>query len=65
MEDKDAVKGQAFITIAMTLGNLFSSIIGGIFIRAIGVVATLWLGTFITLSGVIVTFYALLKIKKK
>ena len=65
MTDNDAVKGQAFITIAMTIGNLLSSLLGGIFIKIIGVSASLWVGTVITLVGAIVAIYSLLLINDK
>ena len=65
MNEKDAVKGQAFITIAMTVGNLFSSLLGGIIIRLMGVVASLWVGTFITLVGAIISIYSLINFTVK
>lgn len=64
MSKKDAVKGQAFVTVAMTLSNLLSSIIGGILIRLCGVTFSLWFGTIVTLGGVALSIYGLVKIKQ-
>ena len=65
MSKKDAVKGQAFVTVAMTLSNLLSSLLGGILIRIVGVTVSLWFGTIVTLCGVVVSIYGLAKIKQK
>ncbi|WP_028243636.1 MFS transporter [Pseudobutyrivibrio ruminis] len=65
MSKKDAVKGQAFVTIAMTLSNLLSSLIGGVLIRLFGVTLSLWFGTVVTICGVVVSIYGLVKIKEK
>ena len=65
MSEKDAVKGQSFVTVAMTLSNLLSSLLGGILIRIVGVTASLWFGTIVTLCGVVVSIYGLVKIKQK
>lgn len=65
MSKEDAVKGQAFITIAMTLSNLLSSLFGGVLIRLFGVHASLWFGTIVTLWGVIVAIFGLAKINEK
>ena len=65
MSKKDAVKGQAFVTVAMTLSNLLSSLLGGVLIRLFGVTVSLWFGTVITICGVVVSIYGLVKIKEK
>ena len=65
MSKKDAVKGQSFVTVAMTLSNLLSSLLGGILIRIVGVTVSLWFGTIVTLCGVVVSIYGLAKIKQK
>ena len=64
MSKEDAVKGQAFVTIAMTIGNLLSSLIGGVLIKILGVTPTLWFGTVITLGGVVISLWGLVKIKQ-
>lgn len=65
MPKKDAVKGQAFVTMSITLSNLLASLIGGFLIRILGVTAALWFGTIVTLAGVVVAVYSLVKIKQK
>ncbi|MBR4707786.1 MAG: MFS transporter [Pseudobutyrivibrio sp.] len=65
MPKEDAIKGQAFITIATTLSNLLSSLFGGVLIRLFGVHASLWFGTVVTLWGVIVAVFGLAKINEK
>jgi len=62
MNKQDAVKGQAFVTIAMTFSNLLSSLLGGVLIRIIGVTPTLWFGTIITFIGVVIAIFGLAKI---
>lgn len=64
MPKQDAVKGQAFITIAMTFSNLLSSLLGGVLIRIIGVRPSLWFGTIVTLAGVVIAIYSLVKISE-
>ncbi len=63
MDQKDAVKGQGFVTIALTIGNLLSSIIGGILFNLVGVAPTLWFGVIVTLAGTILSIYGLVRIK--
>ena len=62
MSKQDAVKGQAFVTMAMTFSSLVASIFGGLIINIFGVTATLWISTFITVVGVVISIYALLRI---
>ena len=62
MNKQDAVKGQAFVTIAMTFSNLLSSILGGVLIRIIGVTPALWFGTMVTFAGVVIAIFGLAKI---
>ncbi len=63
MPQKDAVKGQAFVTIAMTIGNLVTSLFGGFLFRFASVSATLWISVIITLCGTILAIYSLSKIE--
>lgn len=65
MSEKDAVKGQAFVTIAMTLSNLLSSLLGGFLIKYTGVTASLWFGTFVTACGAVIAIWGLARIKAK
>ena len=62
MSEKDAVKGQAFVTIAMTFSSLIGSILGGLIINLLGVSASLYFATLITFVGVIVSISALVRI---
>ena len=62
MSEKDAVKGQAFVTIAMSLSSLIGSILGGMIINLAGVSATLYFATFVTFVGVIVAILGLVRI---
>ncbi len=64
MSGHDAVKGQAFVTIAMTLSSLLGSVFGGALINLLGVTFTLWFSTVVTLIGVIIAIYGLFNIKK-
>ena len=62
MSDKDAIKGQAFVTIAMTVSSLIASVCGGFIIKFMGVSATLFFATFVTFVGVIVSILGLVRI---
>ena len=62
MDVKDAVKGQGYFTIALTIGNLLSSIIGGVLINIVGVTAALWFGTLVSIVGAVISIYGLFRI---
>ncbi|MBR5636430.1 MAG: MFS transporter [Pseudobutyrivibrio sp.] len=62
MSDKDAVKGQAFMTIAMTFSGLLGSVLGGFMFNFFGVTATLFFTTIVTLVGAIVAISGLVRI---
>ncbi len=65
MDKTDAVKGQSAITVAITISNLISSLLGGMIIGALNVNAALWFATLITLVGVVIAIYGLLHKNKK
>ncbi|MDC7279704.1 MULTISPECIES: MFS transporter [Pseudobutyrivibrio] len=65
MSEKDAVKGQAFVTIAMSLSSLIGSVLGGIIINLLGVSATLYFATLVTFVGVIVAILGLVRINEQ
>jgi len=65
MDAKNAVKGQAFVTIAITVSNLISSLLGGMIIGVINISVALWFATLITLAGVIISICGLYRIKIK
>ncbi len=57
----DAVKGQAFITSAITLGTVFASIINGKLLDVTTVHHVLWIGTIVAWIGSVVLFLAVEK----
>ncbi len=59
MENLDQVKGQAFITTAITIGGVFSNLISGRLLDAMGVKSMLITGTVVCAVGVAVAFAAL------
>lgn len=65
MSEKDAVKGQAFVTIAMSLSSLIGSVLGGSLINLMGVSATLYFSTFVTFVGVVVSILGLVRINEQ
>ena len=65
MPKKDAVKGQAFVTIAMTIRSFLGSAFGGLIINLVGISGTLYFATFITFAGVIVSILGLVRINKQ
>lgn len=56
IDDSDNIKGQALITVAMTLAGVFASLIGGTMIDLLGVSMHLFIGFIITIIGLIITF---------
>ncbi len=65
MTTRDAVKGQAFMTVAMTICNALTGLFGGVLIFLFGVTASLWFSTLVTFCGVVVTIYGLFRINLK
>ncbi|MGM9593096.1 MAG: MFS transporter [Candidatus Onthomonas sp.] len=59
MDDSDAVKGQAFVTAAITLGNLLSSLTGGLLLDYGSVTVMLTVGLAATLVGTAMTLRSL------
>lgn len=62
MNEKDAVKGQAFVTIAMTVSNLLASIITGMIIEQAGPQTGLLVGVIVTFIGVVIAIFSLFRI---
>ena len=62
MEDLDQVKGQAYITSAITIGGVFSNLVSGRILDKMGVKPMLIVGTAVCALGVIIAFAG---IKKK
>ena len=59
MRQFDQVKGQAFITTAITVGGIFSNFISGRILDSLGVKAMLITGTMVCAVGVVIAFMAL------
>ena len=62
MSKNDAVKGQAFVTMAMTLSGLLGSVLGGLLINIFDITATLWFAVLVTFAGVFIAIYGLFRI---
>ncbi len=61
MSEHDQVKGQAFVTSAITMGGVFSNLISGVILDNLGIKEMLMTGTIVAALGVIVIFYAMNK----
>ena len=59
MEELDQVKGQAFITSAITVGGVFSTVVSGRMLDKLGVKPMLVAGTVVCALGVVVSFIAI------
>ncbi len=59
MEELDQVKGQAFITTAITVGGVFSNLVSGRILDMLGVKHMLVSGTVVCAVGVIIAFAAM------
>ena len=58
MQKKDAVKGQAYVTIAITIGGIFSSLIGGHIIDRFGFNTLMFLGMIMSIIGSVLMIVA-------
>lgn len=63
MQELDQVKGQAFITTAITIGGVFSNFISGRILDRLGVKPMLVTGTVVCFVGVVIAFIAMKKLK--
>ena len=61
MDESDQVKGQAFVTSAITIGGVFSNLISGVILDHLGIKVMLITGTVVCAVGVIIAIYALRK----
>ena len=59
MAEHDQVKGQAFITSAITIGGVFSNLVSGVILDHSGIGLMLITGSAVCLAGVITAFMAL------
>ncbi|MCR5118207.1 MAG: MFS transporter [Lachnospiraceae bacterium] len=62
MEELDQVKGQAYVTSAITVGGVFSNLLSGIILDNLGIKPMLIMGTAVCAAGVIIAFAAMLKL---
>ena len=62
MEELDQVKGQAYITSAITIGGVFSNLISGVILDNLGITPMLLTGTIVCGLGVIIAFVAMKKL---
>ena len=68
MEELDQVKGQAFITSAITIGGVFSNLISGVILDHAGIKTMLLTGSAVCAVGVVIAVIAMTKLphyKKK
>ena len=62
MEELDQVKGQAYVTSAITVGGVFSNLISGVILDHFGIKPMLITGTVVCAMGVIIAFVAMLRL---
>ncbi len=62
MEELDQVKGQAFITSAITIGGVFSNLISGVILDHSSITVMLIVGTLVCAVGVVVTSVAMTRL---
>ena len=62
MDEYDQVKGQAFITSAITIGGVFSNLISGVILDHSNITTMLITGSAVCAAGVIIAFYAMCKL---
>ncbi|MBO4927917.1 MAG: MFS transporter [Clostridiales bacterium] len=61
MGELDQVKGQAYVTSAITIGGVFSNFISGVILDNLGIRPMLLTGTIVCAIGVIIGFFAMKK----
>jgi len=59
MSESDQVKGQAFITSAITIGGVFSNLLSGVILDHLGIRAMLITGTAVNAVGVVIAFISM------
>lgn len=62
MDEADQVKGQAFITSAITMGGVFSNLLSGVILDHLGMTSMLLTGTVVCAIGVVIAFIAMTKL---
>ena len=64
MNELDQVKGQAFVTSAITIGGVFSNLLSGVILDHMGIKTMLITGTSVCAIGVIIAVYAMKKLPR-
>ena len=59
MTERDQVKGQAYVTSAITLGGVFSNLLSGVILDNLGIKPMLITGSVVCFAGVLTSFAAL------
>lgn len=59
MTENDQVKGQAYVTSAITIGGVFSNLLSGIILDNLGMKPMLVTGSLVCFLGVVIAFFAL------
>ncbi|MBR4779768.1 MAG: MFS transporter [Lachnospiraceae bacterium] len=62
MDEQDQVKGQAFITSAITIGGVFSNLISGVILDHFGILTMLITGSAVCAVGVVIAIIAMTKL---
>ena len=62
MDASDQVKGQAFITSAITIGGVFSNLVSGVILDHSGIRAMLITGTAVCALGVLIAYAAMTRL---
>ena len=62
MDELDQVKGQAYVTSAITVGGVFSNLISGVILDNLGIKAMLGTGCVVCAVGVVIGFVAMNKL---
>ncbi len=65
MDEHDQVKGQAFVTSAITLGGVFSNLVSGVILDNFGIRPMLVTGTIVCAIGVAIATVAMTKMKAR
>ena len=62
MSEYDQVKGQAYVTSAITIGGVFSNLISGVILDNSGIKTMLMTGTAVCAVGVLIAYFAMVKL---
>ena len=65
MQDSDQVKGQAYVTSAITIGGVFSNLLSGVILDNLGMKPMLFTGSAVCFAGVLTAFSALKRPDKR